>query len=94
MWMTGTSGGNATCAGGAAVSQYCCWTARDGSGVGVGTGVGALVGATVGLGVGTSVGVKLGSGVAVGGSGVGDGVGGATVGGRGVSVDSIGAAAA
>ena len=32
----GASGGKATWAGGAAVSQYCCWTARDGSGVGVG----------------------------------------------------------
>src|SRR5215470_14670145 len=58
--MTGARGGSATWAGGAAVSQYCCWAAREGSGVGSGVDVGTSVGRSVGRVVGGSVGTAVG----------------------------------
>ena len=82
MRITGTSGGNATWAGGAAVSQYCCCASRVGSGVATAVGVAGSVGTTVGRGVEGTVGTGVGGGV---GAKVGTGVG-ATVGGGGTGV--------
>src|SRR5438477_7703587 len=93
--MYGAMGGRATCAGGAAVSQYAFWTTRVASGVGSGcdgvavaAGVGACVGADVGSGVGgTGVGARVG-GTGVGGTSVaGAGVGGEVA---GTAVDASG----
>src|ERR1051326_7046090 len=72
MRITGTSGGNATWAGGAAVSQYCCCASRVGSGVATAVGVAGSVGTTVGRGVEGTVGTGVGGGV---GAKVGTGVG-------------------
>src|SRR5947209_1624764 len=78
--MNGAMGGKAMWPGGAATSQYCCWAARVGSGVGAG-GAGVAVaaappgrvGATAGCARegGRAVGCARVGGTAVGASGVG-----------------------